>query len=52
MVGAVLIVIALVVVLPVVIIMSGGILSGIIAFFVKNDVDASNPDSELLELNG
>lgn len=52
MVGAVLMVVALVVVLPIVIIISGGILSGLVGFFVKTDVDASNEGSELLELNG
>lgn len=52
MVGVILIVIALLVVLPVSILVSGGALAGVISFFVQKDVDDHNEGSEFLDLNG
>jgi hypothetical protein len=50
--GAILVIIALVVVIPVSVLISGGILSGIIGYFVQKDVDAQHEGSELIDLNG
>ncbi|WP_162941384.1 hypothetical protein [Desertimonas flava] len=44
---AILVVLAL---LPVVVLMSGGVASGIIGFFLGRDADRRNEGSELLEL--
>ncbi|MFN8049932.1 MAG: hypothetical protein U0Q22_00660 [Acidimicrobiales bacterium] len=52
MVGAVLVVIALLVVVPVGVLMSGGVLAGVIGFFVQKDVDEQHEGSELIDLNG
>ncbi len=51
MAGAVVIVIALVVVLPVAIIVTGGILAAVIGTLLKVDAEKSNEGSELLDLN-
>jgi len=50
--GAILVVIALLIVIPVGVLMSGGVLAGIIGFFVQKDVDQSHEGSELIDLNG
>ena len=50
--GAIAVIIALLVVIPVGVLMSGGVLAGIIGYFVQKDVDDSNEGSELIDLNG
>ena len=52
MVGAILVVIALLIVIPVGVLMSGGVLAGVIGFFVQKDVDEQHEGSELIDLNG
>lgn len=52
MVGAIIIVIVLLVVIPVSVLVSGGALAGVIGFFVQKDVDDTNEGSELIDLNG
>ena len=49
--GAIAVIIALLVVIPVGVLMSGGVLAGIIGYFVQKDVDDSNEGSELIDLN-
>ena len=47
-------VIAIVVVLlliPVIVLMSGGVLSGVLGFFLERDADARHEGSELLQLD-
>lgn len=50
MVGAVLIVIALLV-LPVLVLMSGAVASALLGFFLQRDVEQSRAGSELIDLN-
>jgi len=50
--GAIAVIIALLVVIPVSVMVSGGVLAGIIGYFVQKDVDDSNEGSELIDLNG
>ena len=50
--GAIAVIIALLVVIPVGVMVSGGVLAGIIGYFVQKDVDDSNEGSELIDLNG
>jgi hypothetical protein len=50
--GAILVIIALVIVIPVGVLISGGVLAGVISFFVQKDVDARHEGSELIDLNG
>ena len=50
MAGVVAIIIVLVL-LPVVVLMSGGVASAVIGFFLGRDADARNAGSELLELD-
>ena len=50
MLGAILIVVALLLI-PVVVLMSGGIASAILGFFLKSDADARYEGSELIDLN-
>lgn len=52
MIGAAIIVVVLIVVIPVSILMSGALGSAIIGFFLKKDVDANHEGSELIDLNG
>lgn len=51
MLGAIIIVVLLVVVLPVAVLISGGVLSAIIGFFLKSDAEATHEGSELLDTN-
>lgn len=51
MLGVILVVIALLVVIPVGVLMTGGVLSGVIGYFVQKDVDQLNEGSELIDLN-
>lgn len=50
--GPIAIIVALLVVIPVGVIMTGGALAAIIAFFVQRDVDVAHEGSELIDLNG
>lgn len=49
--GAVILVIVLVAVIPVAVLVSGGIGAGILGWLVKRDVDLSHEGSELIETN-
>ncbi|MCB1004746.1 MAG: hypothetical protein KDB35_11250 [Acidimicrobiales bacterium] len=51
MAGPVLIVLALVLVLPISVLLSGAVLAGLLGWLVKSEVDAEHEGSELLELN-
>lgn len=51
MAGPVLIVIALVLVLPISVLLSGAVLAGLLGWSIKSEVDAEHEGSELLELN-
>ena len=51
MAGPVLIVVALVLVLPISVLLSGAVLAGILGWLLKSEVDAEHEGSELLELN-
>ena len=51
MIGPILIVIALVLVIPVAVIISGGILAGVIGATLKKNGEATHKGSELVELN-
>jgi hypothetical protein len=51
MVGAVIIVIVLVVALPVAVLMSGAVASGLLGYFLRTDVEASHEGSELIDIN-
>ena len=51
MIGTVIIIILLVVLVPVSIIMTGLIFSGLLGSVIKKDVDAENEGTELLELS-
>ena len=51
MLGPVLIVIAVVVVLPVSVLMSGAVASALLGWALKSDVDRTHEGSELLETN-
>lgn len=50
--GVVLVVLAILVVIPVGVLISGGALAGIIGYFLQKDVDEENEGSELVGLNG
>ena len=52
MLGAIIIVIALLVVIPVGVMVSGGAIAGIISFFVQKEADVRHEGSELIDLNG
>jgi hypothetical protein len=49
--GAVIIVAVVVVALPVAYLMTGGVLSAVMGWSLKNEGEATHPDSELTELN-
>jgi hypothetical protein len=49
--GVIAIVVALVVVIPVLVLLSGGVLSAVIGFFLGRDADARYEGSELLQLD-
>ncbi len=52
MIGAAIIVVVLVAVIPVSVLMSGALGSAIIGFFEQKDADARHEGSELIDLNG
>jgi hypothetical protein len=49
--GAVVIVLVLVIVLPVLIMMTGPLIAGALGWSLKDDAEARNEGSELIELN-
>lgn len=51
MLGAIIILVVLLVVMPVGVLMSGGVAAGILGFLVNDDVDRTHEGSELLETN-
>jgi hypothetical protein len=51
MAGAIIMVVLLVVVVPVGIIISGGVLAAIIGYFLKSNAEATHEGSELIETN-
>jgi hypothetical protein len=50
--GVAIIVVVLLVVIPVGLLMSGGIFSAVVGWVLRDDVDSRHQDSELLDLNG
>lgn len=52
MLGAAIIVLVIVVMIPVGVLMSGGLGAAIIGWVLRTDTDAKHPDSEMLDLNG
>ena len=50
MLGAIILVVALLLI-PVMVLMSGGIAAAILGFFLKTDADARHEGSELIDLN-
>lgn len=51
MVGAALVIIALLVVIPVGVFMTGGVAAGLIAHVLRTDVEKTHEGSELIDLN-
>ena len=51
MIGAVIIVIVLVIALPVAVLMSGAVASGLLGFFLRKDVETTHEGSELIGIN-
>lgn len=51
MIGPILIAVVLVIAMPVAVIMSGAVVSGLLGFFIKDDVDRTHEGSELLKTN-
>ncbi len=51
MAGAVAIIIVLVVAIPVGVLISGGVMAGVLGFSLKKEGEAANEGSELIELN-
>ena len=51
MLGAAIIVVVIVVALPVAYLMTGGVLSAVMGWSLKNEAEATHPNSELTELN-
>lgn len=49
--GAVLIAIVVVVVIPVGVLMSGGVASGLLGYFLKEEAEKSHEGSELIDTN-
>ena len=52
MLGAAIIVIVLVIAIPVGVLMTGGLLSAVIGWFVRDEADKNHEGSELVDLNG
>ncbi len=52
MAGAVIIILTLVVVIPVSVMVTGGVLAGVISYFLKEEADKAHPGSEFIDLNG
>ena len=51
MLGAVILAIVILIVIPVSVLMSGGVAAATIGYFLKEEGEASHPDSELIDLN-
>ncbi len=51
MIGPAVIVVVLIVAIPVGVLMSTGVLAGVLGYFLNDDVDRSHEGSELLETN-
>ncbi len=51
MIGPIILVVVLVIALPVSVMMSGAVASGLLGFFINDDVDRSHEGSELLKTN-
>ena len=51
MIGPAIIIVVLVVAIPVSVLMSTGVLAGVLGWLIKDDVDRSHEGSELLETN-
>lgn len=51
MIGAVIIAVVLVIVIPVGVALSGAVVAGILGFFLTKEGEAANEGSELIELN-
>lgn len=51
MLGAAFIILIVVVILPVTFLISGGVLSAVMGWALKDNAESSHPDSELTELN-
>jgi hypothetical protein len=49
--GAILLVLAIVIALPVGLLVAGAVLSAILGWFLRNDAEESHPGSELIDLN-
>ncbi len=49
--GAILVIVALLIVVPVGVIISGGVAAGVIGFFLKDNGEKTHEGSELLESN-
>lgn len=52
MIGAAIIVLVIIVLIPVGLMMSGGVVAAAIGWVLRTEVDARNEGSELLDLNG
>ena len=52
MLGAAIIVVVLVIVIPVGVLMSGAMASAVIGWFVRDEADKNHEGSELVDLNG
>ena len=52
MLGAAIIVIVLVIVIPVGVLLSGAVASAVLGWFVRDEADKSHEGSELIDLNG
>ena len=51
MIGAIVLAIVIVIAIPVGVLMSGGLAAAVIGYFLKEEGEASHPDSELIDLN-
>lgn len=52
MIGAVILAVVIVIVIPVSVLMSGAVLSGVLGRFLKDNAEATHEGSELLDLDG
>ena len=51
MLGAIILAIVILIAIPVGVLMSGGVAAAVIGHFLKEEGEASHPDSELIDLN-
>ena len=52
MIGAILLIVAIVIVIPVTVLISGGVAAAVIGHFLRQEGEVSHEGSELIELNG